>query len=95
LLLDGVGCPKCNIQIRMLKQVSDMSYYRAEVSEGYPFFVMLIYYGVLLMFLGCQLYSEIIYDMYGISIILCYGKYCFPFFFFLFFCDGNVIILFI
>ena len=79
-------------RLECLKQVSDTSYYRAEVSECYPFFVMLIYYGVLLvslvfLFLDCQFFFEIIYDMYGIFIILCYGKYCFPFFFSGFFCD--------
>ena len=34
----------------MFKQVSDTSFYRAEVSECYPFFIMVIYYGVLLVF---------------------------------------------
>jgi len=34
-----------------------------------------------------SVFSEIIYDMFGISIITCYGKYYFPFFFFRFFCD--------
>jgi len=79
----------------MFKQVGDTSYYRTEISEVYSFFVMLIYYGLLLvfLFLGCQFCPEIIYDVYGISIVSGYGKYCFPFFFFYFSVMGSVIIL--
>jgi len=38
---------------------------------------------------GCQNFSEIIYDMYGISNIICFFKYCFPLFFLKFLCDGE------
>jgi len=80
-----------NFRLMDFCSIECTSYYRAEVIECYPFFVVVIYYGVLLVFLFliCQFFSEIIYGMYGISIILCYGKYCFPFFFFGFFCDGE------
>ena len=55
----------------MFKQISDTSYYRGEVSEFNPLFVMLNYYWLLLvfLFLGCQFFREIIYDTYGMSII--------------------------
>jgi len=77
----------------MLQQIGDASYYWAEISESYPFFVTWNFHGVLLvfLFLGYQFCLEIvcIYGVYRISIVFDYSKYCFPFFLFLFFCDGE------
>jgi len=52
--LDGIGCPKCNVQIKMLKYIGDASYYWAEVSESYPFFCYVeLLWGIVGAFVSC------------------------------------------
>jgi len=34
-------------------------------------------WGIVGVFFWLSVFSEIIFDMYGISIVPCYGKYCF------------------
>jgi len=81
----------------MFKQVSDTSYCRAEISECYSFFVMLIYYGALLvfLFLSSQFFLRLFMICLGYPLFLAMASIVFHSSFLDFSVIGSVIILFI
>ena len=53
----GIGCSEGNVQIDLLRQIGDASYYWTEVSEGYPF-------------LSCEIVVRFCFCFLGISLVL-------------------------